>query len=44
MSFQTDRAHRGGKRARNQESTHHAINEDRLKQWQDRWDILQIFE
>lgn len=37
-------ARRGGKRARNQESTHHAINEDRLKQWQDRWDILQIFE
>ncbi len=34
----------GGKRARNQSSTHHAIDESRLNEWQGRWDILGIFE
>ncbi len=33
----------GGRRARNPDSTHHAIDESRLKEWQDRWDILGIF-
>ena len=34
----------GGKRARNPDSTHHAINESRLEEWQGRWDILGIFD
>ncbi len=34
----------GGERARNPESTHHAIDEKRLEQWKDRWDILGIVE
>ncbi len=44
-----DKAHKdylkkhGGKRARNPNSTHHAIDERRLKDWQVRWDILGIF-
>ena len=33
----------GGKRARNPDSTHHAIDEKRLKEWQDRWEILGLF-
>ena len=33
----------GGKRARNPDSTHHAINESRLEEWQGRWDIFGIF-
>jgi len=32
----------GGKRARSQDSTHHAIDESRLTEWQGRWDILGI--
>lgn len=34
----------GGKRARNPDSTHHAIDERRLKDWPGRWDILGIFK
>ena len=34
----------GGKRARNPDSTHHAIDERRLEEWQVRWDVLGIFE
>jgi hypothetical protein len=34
----------GGKRARNPDSKHHAIDERRLKEWQARWDILGIFK
>lgn len=34
----------GGKRARTEDSTHHAIDEGRLQEWRDRWDILGIFE
>jgi hypothetical protein len=34
----------GGKRARNPDSTHHAIDESRLEEWKGRWDILGIFE
>lgn len=34
----------GGKRARNPDSTHHSIDERRLKDWQGRWDILGIFK
>lgn len=34
----------GGKRAKNPDSTHHAIDEKRLKEWQDRWDILAVFD
>ena len=34
----------GGKRARNPDSTHHAIDERRLEKWQERWDILHIFK
>lgn len=33
----------GGKRARSPDSTHHKILEERLEQWQDKWDILNIF-
>jgi hypothetical protein len=34
----------GGKRARNPDSKHHAIDERRLAEWQARWDILGIFK
>ncbi len=34
----------GGKRAKTPDSTHHAIDEKRLEQWKDRWDVLRIFE
>lgn len=33
----------GGKRARNPDSTHHSIHEKRLKDWQEKWEILGIF-
>ncbi|MCS7068696.1 MAG: hypothetical protein RMK51_00065 [Meiothermus sp.] len=33
----------GGTRPRNPGSTHHSIDERRLEQWKDRWDILGIF-
>jgi len=36
-------ASHGGKRARNPNSTHHAIDENRLREWQGRWEILGIF-
>jgi hypothetical protein len=32
----------GGRRARNPDSTHHAIEERRLAEWQGTWDILGI--
>lgn len=31
-----------GHRAQNDRSTHHSIDENRLEQWKDRWDILGI--
>lgn len=34
----------GGRRPINPDSTHHAIDEERLKQWKDKWDILGICE
>jgi hypothetical protein len=34
----------GGRRAKNPDSTHHAIDEERLKQWQGKWEILGIFD
>ena len=34
----------GGKRPGNPDSTHHAIDEKRLSEWQGRWEILGIFE
>lgn len=34
----------GGQRAINPDSTHHAIDENRLSLWQGRWDTLGIFE
>jgi hypothetical protein len=34
----------GGQRARNQNSTHHAIDEQRLAEWRNRWEILGIFD
>lgn len=34
----------GGKRPGNPDSTHHAIDEKRLSDWQGRWEILGIFE
>jgi hypothetical protein len=34
----------GGRRARSPNSTHHAIDERRLKDWQERWDVLGIFK
>ncbi|MDQ3907610.1 MAG: hypothetical protein M3268_04620 [Acidobacteriota bacterium] len=33
----------GGRRARNPDSKHHAIEEKGLAAWQDKWDILGIF-
>jgi hypothetical protein len=33
----------GGYRASNPDSTHHAIDEKRLTEWQGRWEILSIF-
>jgi hypothetical protein len=33
----------GGHRPENDDSKHHSIEERRLQQWQDRWDILGIF-
>ena len=34
----------GGIRPGNPDSTHHSIDESRLEQWKDRWDILGIFD
>ncbi len=34
----------GGQRANNPNSTHHAIDEKRLSEWQGRWEILGIFD
>lgn len=34
----------GGKRARNPDSTHHSIDEKRLKDWKDNWEALGIFD
>lgn len=34
----------GGQRASNPDSTHHAIDENRLREWQARWVILGIFD
>ena len=34
----------GGKRARNPDSTHHAIDESRLREWQGRWEILVYYD
>lgn len=34
----------GGQRASNPASTHHAIDENRLKEWLGRWDVLGILE
>ncbi len=33
----------GGHRARNDSSEHHAVKEEHLKIWQNKWDILDIF-
>ncbi|MCZ2442832.1 MAG: hypothetical protein LC101_03535 [Flavobacteriales bacterium] len=33
----------GGTRPVTPDSTHHSIDESRLSEWQDRWDILDIF-
>ena len=33
----------GGRRPRGNISDHHGISEDRLKEWEDNWDILEIF-
>jgi len=33
----------GGKRARNQDSTHHAIAEDRVAQWLGTWEVLGVW-
>jgi len=36
-------ARHGGKRARNQASTHHGIPMKRIAEWRDRWDLLKLF-
>jgi len=36
-------AKHGGKRARNQESTHHKISEERVAQWQGKWEVLGLW-
>ena len=33
----------GGHRAKNDDSNHHSINESRLENWHNTWDILGIF-
>lgn len=33
----------GGQRAKNPDSTHHAVTIARVDQWRDRWDLLDIF-
>jgi hypothetical protein len=33
----------GGRRAKTPDSTHHAIEEKRLSEWQGKWEILGIF-
>jgi hypothetical protein len=33
-----------GKRPKNEESKHHAIDEKRLDEWLGRWEILDIFD
>ena len=33
----------GGHRPRNDDSNHHSIDESRLENWQDKWEILGIF-
>ena len=33
----------GGKRARSPKSKHHAIDEKRIKQWKDKWGLLDVF-
>jgi hypothetical protein len=33
----------GGRRKRNPDSTHHAIKESRLAEWQRKWEILGVF-
>lgn len=33
-------ARHGGRRAGNPKSSHHAVQEQRIAQWQDRWDLL----
>ncbi|MBN2565651.1 MAG: hypothetical protein JXB46_08070 [Candidatus Eisenbacteria bacterium] len=43
--YQAHRAYlesHGGKRARTPDSTHHSIDENRLKEWEGRWDVLGI--
>jgi hypothetical protein len=42
IAHQSYLAAHGGKRARNQESTHHAIAEDRVAQWLGTWEVLGI--
>jgi len=45
--YRTDKAYldrHGGTRARNPDSTHHAIDENRLSEWQGQWKILGVFE
>lgn len=36
-------ARHGGQRARNPDSTHHAVPASRIEQWRERWDLLGIF-
>lgn len=37
-------ASHGGTRAKNPDSTHHAIRRSRIEQWRDEWDKLGIFD
>ncbi|MFP3882944.1 MAG: hypothetical protein ACLFWH_11595 [Actinomycetota bacterium] len=34
----------GGRRPQTQESKHHSIDEERIEQWADRWDLLGLFD
>jgi hypothetical protein len=34
----------GGKRPRTQDSKHHSISDERIEQWENRWDLLGLFE
>jgi hypothetical protein len=43
VAHQAYLASHGGKRARNEDSTHHAIAEKRVVRWQGTWDVLGLW-
>jgi hypothetical protein len=43
-AHETYLAEHGGRRAQNDESDHHSIDEKRLAEWEGRWEVLHIFD